>query len=94
MLECDYSKKLSGFLLSFLALSVQLVLAAIPFLTVSLFKTERSPRLAVRMHAVMFEQSGRRFLHVLGVCGLRRGFRHLVHRPLLDGTNYTAASSL
>ncbi|ATU91226.1 hypothetical protein [Phyllobacterium zundukense] len=52
-----------------LDLTIPLVLAAVPFLTVSLFKTERTQHLAVWVHAIVFEQSGSRLLQVHGIGG-------------------------
>ena len=40
------------------------MLAAMPFHPVALFKTERSPRFATRVHAVMLKQPDWRFLYV------------------------------
>lgn len=58
-------------------LAVYPMLAAIPFVTISLVESERSPRFAAGMHALMLKQSGRSLVDVLRVGGLWwRGFDH------------------
>jgi hypothetical protein len=66
-----------------LVLAIPLVLTAIPLVTVALIKAERSPRPAALVHAVMFKQSGRRFLHVRRVLpSLRKTDRIVAHLSL------------